>query len=103
LMGRFLRLVPVLLLAVVFLPTTSARSQGAPAAMAPLPSVIISLYHVAPGKHLEFLKWLAANEVVDHEAGLPASQLYYHTNGDTWDYLLIAPDLTKEQTAKQDQ
>ena len=104
-MRRLSILVPVLLLAVVavvFLPTR-ARSQGAQAAAKEAPHVIVSLYRVAPGKHLDFIKWMAANEAIDKEAGVPSPQIYVHTNGDAWDYMVIAPELSDAQQAKQEQ
>ncbi|HEV8239176.1 MAG TPA: hypothetical protein VGS57_07410 [Thermoanaerobaculia bacterium] len=103
-MKRVWILVSALLLAaafVVFLPT-GARSQGAQAAANEPPHVIVSLYRVAPGKHLDFLKWMAANEAIDKEAGVPSPQIYVHTNGDAWDYMIVAPDLSDAQQAKQD-
>ena len=60
------------------------------------------LIRVAPGKHLEFLKWAAAREAVDKEAGVPASQWYMHTNGDSWDFVSIAPVLSDAQQEKVD-
>src|SRR5687767_7666334 len=62
-----------------------------------------SLYRVAPGQQLTFLKWLAAREEVFKEAGVPAAQLYAHLDGDSWDYLLIAPVTTPDQEARFDQ
>jgi len=58
------------------------------------PRAIVSMYQIAPGKHLEFLKWLAARDEASKAAGLPAGQLYAHTNGASWDYVVIAPELT---------
>jgi hypothetical protein len=52
---------------------------------------------------LDFLKWLAETEAIAKEAGVPASQLYAHTDGDSWDYLNVGPDLSKEQQAKVDE
>ena len=66
------------------------------------PHARIALYRVAPGKHLDFLKWLADRDAIDKEAGVPASKLYAHTDGDSWDYLQIT-DLSKEQEAKVDE
>ena len=63
----------------------------------------VSLYRVAPGQQLAFLKWLAAREEVSKEAGIPASQLYAHLDGDAWDYLLIAPVTSADQDARFDQ
>ena len=103
-MRRLSILVPVLLLAivaVVFLPT-GARSQGGQAMDKEPPHVIVSLYRAAPGKQLDLLKWMAANEAIDKEAGVPSPQIYVHTNGDAWDYMVVAPELTDAQQAKQD-
>ena len=63
----------------------------------------VSLYRVAPGQQLAFLKWLAAREDVAKEAGIPAGQLYAHLDGDSWDYLLIAPLTTPEQDGQFDE
>jgi hypothetical protein len=64
---------------------------------------LVALYRVAPGKHLDFLKWMAAREGVDKEAGVPATQWYMHTNGDSWDFVAIAPVLSDAQQAKVDE
>jgi hypothetical protein len=64
---------------------------------------IITIYRVAAGKHLDFLKWLAEQEAISREAGVPAAQLYSHTDGDSWDYLNISPVLTDAQQAKVDE
>jgi hypothetical protein len=63
----------------------------------------ISLYRVAPGLHLEFLKWMAARDEVAKQAGYPAVQLYAHLDGDSWDFLGIGPITTPEQDEKADE
>jgi hypothetical protein len=63
----------------------------------------ISIYRVAPGRQLDFLKWLAAREEVAKEAGVPATQLFAHTDGDSWDYLMIWPITTAEQERRLDE
>jgi hypothetical protein len=63
----------------------------------------ISIYRVAPGRHLDVLKWLAAREEIAKEAGLPPTQLFAHTDGDSWDYLLIWPITTAEQERRLDE
>jgi hypothetical protein len=63
----------------------------------------VSIYHVAPGKHLEFLKWMAAQDEVSKEAGVATVQLYAHLDGDSWDYVGIGPITTPEQDAKKDE
>jgi hypothetical protein len=63
----------------------------------------ISIYRVAPGRHLDLLKWLAAREDIAKEAGVPATQVYAHNDGDSWDYLLVWPVTTAEQDRKLDE
>lgn len=61
---------------------------------------LITIFNVAPGKHLEFLKWQAKAEASNKEAGVPASQWYVHENGASWDYLSVNPVLTDELEKK---
>lgn len=61
---------------------------------------LVSIYRVAPGKHLEFLKWQAAREAIDKEAGVPAAQWYVHADGDSWDFVVIAPAVSDAQEDK---
>jgi len=63
----------------------------------------ITLYRVVPGKHLDFLKWMAAQDEVARQAGVPTVQLYAHLDGDAWDFLGIAPETTPEQDKKLDE
>ena len=63
----------------------------------------VSIYEVAPGRHLDFLKWMAAREEAARAAGVPVAQLYAHTDGDRWDYLVIWPVTTPEQERKVDE
>lgn len=63
---------------------------------------LISIYHVAPGKQAAFLKWMADRDAVDQQSGLPRAQWYAHLEGDSWDYIGIAPDLSEAQQKKQD-
>lgn len=60
---------------------------------------IVSLYHAAPGQQVALLKWLAGQERVAAAAGVPASQLYVHTDGDSWDYMIVGPVTTEAQDA----
>jgi len=63
----------------------------------------ISIYRVVPGRHLDLLKWLAAREEIAKEAGAPPAQIYAHTDGDSWDYLLVWPITTPEQDRRFDE
>ena len=61
------------------------------------PAAIVSIYRIANGQQVNFLKWLARQEQISTAAGLAKSQLYIHTDGDSWDYVVIAPQTTKAQ------
>jgi hypothetical protein len=102
-MGRWFRLTLLLLPVFILLPAITTRGQTTkPEAKQP-GHVRVALYRIAPGKQLDFLKWMAATEAIAKEAGVPASQVYAHTNGDSWDYMQVAPDLSNEQQAKVDE
>jgi hypothetical protein len=101
-MTRRLGFTLLVLLALGVLSGPVAQGQMAKSEMKSPPHAVVSLYRIAPGKHLDFLKWLADQEAIAKEAGVPASQLYAHTDGDSWDYMMVAPDLTPEQQAKVD-
>ena len=63
---------------------------------------IVSIYRIAPGKQLEFLKWMAAREAVDREAGVQPTQWYAHLDGDSWDYVGISPNPDQATSDKVD-
>lgn len=63
----------------------------------------ITIYRIAPGRHLDFLKWMAAQDEVNKEAGIAAVQMYAHLDGESWDYVGIGPITTPEQDAKADE
>jgi hypothetical protein len=100
-MGRFLRIVCLLGIVLAFLDAPAADGQASKSEMKP-PTARVILVRVAPGKHLDYLKWVAQNDADAKEAGVPAMQLYAHTNGDSWDYMEITPDLNDAQQAKVD-
>jgi hypothetical protein len=64
--------------------------------------VLIGIYNIAPGKHLEFLKWMAARDQIASEAGAAATQWYAHRDGASWDYIAIGPVLSDEMSKKID-
>ena len=61
------------------------------------PQHIVSLYRAAPGQHIALLKWMAQQDRASAAAGVAASQIYVHTSGDSWDYMVINPVTTKAQ------
>ena len=72
---------------------TASLSFATPAFAQDTPRAVVSIYRPAPGKQLDFLKWMAARDAVAREAGVAASQWYAHISGDSWDYIVISPDL----------
>jgi len=68
-----------------------ALSAAAPAQDRHPPS-IVSIYRIAPGHQADFLKWMAAREAIARQLGVPDTQWYRHLDGDSWDYVAIAPD-----------
>ena len=79
-----------------------ALSFTAPALAADPGKAIVSLYHVAPGHQVDFLKWLDQQDRISVAAGIAKSQLYAHTDGDSWDYMVIYPVLTEAQDKATD-
>lgn len=61
------------------------------------PRAVISIYQAAPGHQEALLQWFAQQERISAAAGLPSNQIYAHTDGDSWDYLMIAPATTDAQ------
>lgn len=88
----------------IMLKYAAAAAAGAAAAgsiayaqSASPPRAIISIYHAAPGHQEALLQWLAQQDRISASVGLPAAQIYAHTDGDSWDYLMIAPTTTDAQ------
>lgn len=63
---------------------------------------IISIYHVAPGQQLAFLKWMDQQDRISAAAGVAKGQLYAHVDGDSWDYLVVNPETTEAEDAALD-
>lgn len=75
----------------------SVCAFAAPAIGQETPQNIVSLYRAAPGQQVALLKWMAQQDRASAAAGVAASQIYVHTSGDSWDYLVINPVTTKAQ------
>ena len=63
-------------------------------------SKMIAIYHIAPGKQVEFLKLIALYDQANLQAGLPARELYVHSDGAAWDFLLIQDEDVDPAKAK---
>jgi len=75
----------------------TALTFATPAASAEPGKVIVSLYRAAPGQQVALLEWLAKQDAVSQAAGVPATQVYVHTSGDSWDFMVINPQTTSAQ------
>ena len=86
---------------------TAAAAAIALAFAAPAPAqtagrALVSIYHVAPGQHIAFLKWLDQQDRISAAAGIAKGQLYVHTDGDSWDYVVVYPVNSEAQDAAFD-
>lgn len=84
-----------LLLASAAQAQTTAAKPPQPAAPAPTPQrLIVEIYRIAPGQHAAFLEAIASYDEANRLAGLPPRQLYVHSEGADWDFMLIQPAQT---------
>jgi hypothetical protein len=77
--------------------TALAFAIAAPASAQSAGRQTISLYHAAPGHQVMLLKWIAQQDRVAAAAGVAPGQLYVHTDGDSWDYMVVFPQTTPAQ------
>jgi hypothetical protein len=57
----------------------------------PVPKMLVEIYKIAPGLHAGFLEAIAKYDQANRMAGLPPRQLYVHSDGASWDFMLIQP------------
>lgn len=85
-----MNLAPKALLALVAAAFAAAAAAQTPAPPPePVGRKLVEIYRVAPGKHEEFLRAIARLDEANRRAGLPPRQLYVHSDGASWDFLLI--------------
>lgn len=68
-----------------------APAAGFAAEPAPVASTMVEIYRIAPGQHQAFLEFIAKCDEANKLAGLPPRQLYIHSDGADWDFLLLQP------------
>jgi hypothetical protein len=56
------------------------------------PMMDIEIYRIAPGQHEAFLKEIARYDEANKLAGVPPRQLFVHSDGADWDFILIQPE-----------
>jgi len=72
--------------------------SASPVLAQPAPGrAIVSLYHAAPGQQEALMRWLADQDRAAAAAGVAPSQVYVHTDGASWDFMIINPVTTEAQ------
>jgi hypothetical protein len=65
---------------------------------------VIEIYRIAPGQHVAFLRMIALFDEANRMAGVAPRELYVHSDGGSWDFLLIQPaELSPEQSKAVDE
>lgn len=88
-----------LILPFLFAIAAPAAGQTVAAPPAPVAHQVVEIYHIAPGQHAAFLRFIDRCDEANRMAGLPPRQLYVHTDGADWDYMLIQPAETPKDKA----
>ncbi|MGN6817687.1 MAG: hypothetical protein ACTHJR_03345 [Sphingomonas sp.] len=92
-------LLPIVLMCVAT-PAFAQSAQPAPAPAAPaFQHQVVEIYRVVAGQQEAFLRFIALCDEANRLAGLPPRQLYVHSDGADWDYLLIQPAETPKDKA----
>ena len=60
---------------------------------------LVEIYRIAPGQHEEFLRFIAFLDDINIKAGLPPRELYVHSDGAGWDFIIIQPASTPPDKA----
>jgi len=76
-----------------------ATPAAAQLATAPVPQkMVVEIYRIAPGQHESFMRLIALFDEANRRAGLPPRQLFVHSDGAGWDFMLIQPaDVPKDK------
>jgi len=54
------------------------------------PRAVVTLYRAAPGQQVALVHWLADQDRIAAAAGVAGpTQLYVHTDGDSWDFMTV--------------
>ena len=62
--------------------------------------MLVEIYRIAPGEQQAFLEAIASYDEANRLAGLPPRQLYVHSDGASWDFMLIQPaEIPPEKSA----
>lgn len=84
------------LAAVAALSTAAAIPSVAFAQAAP-GRAIVSIYQAPPGHQEALMRWLAEQDRVAASVGVAPAQVYVHTDGASWDFMVVQPVTTEAQ------
>lgn len=88
-------------LAVVFaFDLAAARALTASPEAPQVPRKLVEIYHIAPGQHEAFLRAIARLDEANRRAGLAPRELYVHSDGASWDFMLIQDAEVPEAASK---
>jgi hypothetical protein len=73
--------------------TSALNAADAPAEV---PRKLVEIYRIAPGQHEAFLEFIARCDEANRRAGLPPRELYVHSDGAGWDFMIIQPASTPD-------
>ena len=76
--------------------TVSLLLAASMARAADVPRQLVEIYRIAPGQHQAFLEFIARCDEANRRAGLPARELYVHSDGAGWDFMIIQPASTPD-------
>lgn len=76
-------------LALSLLAVPAVRAQAAAAPPEPVGRKLIEIYRIAPGQHEAFLRAIAKFDEANVRGGVAPRQLYVHSDGASWDFMLI--------------
>jgi hypothetical protein len=70
-----------------------------PVPLPPVAQQVVEIYHIVPGQHEAFLRFIDKCDEANRIAGLPPRQLFVHSDGAEWDFMLIQPAKTPTDKA----
>jgi hypothetical protein len=56
-----------------------------------VPRKLVEIYRIAPGQHAAFLEFIARCDEANRRGGLPPRELYVHSDGAGWDFMIDHP------------
>jgi len=77
-------------------PAASSATVDSRTATPEVPRKLVEIYRIAPGQHTAFLEFIARCDEANRRAGLPPRELYVHSDGAAWDFLIIQPASTPD-------